>query len=98
MAAWIAFYKQHRALLNGGNLVRIDLPDDSVMGSAVVAPDRGTALYSFATVGRSDVALLGRLRFPGLDPARRYRVRPVLLDYPPTGLKPPAWWLSLIHI
>jgi len=92
LAAWIAFYKQHRALLNGGDLVRIDLPDDSVMGSAVVAPDRGTAIYSFATVGRSDVALLGRLRFPGLDPARRYRVRPVLLDYPPTGLKPPALW------
>jgi len=92
LAEWIAFYKEHRDLLLGGDLVRIDVPDPSLTASAVVAPDRSRALYSFASVDRSDVSLLGRLRFPGLDPQRRYRVTPVLLGEAPYGLMPPRWW------
>jgi len=92
LTAWVSFYKQHRGLLNGGDLVRIDFPDASLVGHAVVAPDRGRALYSFASVDRSDAVSFGRIRFPGLDPARRYRVVPLMTQYPPTGLKAPAWW------
>jgi alpha-galactosidase len=33
-----------------------------------------------------------RLRFRGLDPARAYRVRPVLPGPAPSGLVPPQWW------
>ena len=29
---------------------------------------------------------------PGLDPARRYRVEPALLQHSPSGLRPPQWW------
>jgi alpha-galactosidase len=36
--------------------------------------------------------LSGRLRFRGLDPDRRYRVRPIPIGRPPTGLDPPPWW------
>ena len=32
------------------------------------------------------------MRLPGLDPDRRYRVAPVPVGRPPTGLLPPAWW------
>jgi alpha-galactosidase len=92
LAAWIAFYKQHRGLLLGGDLVRIDLPGDSVIAGGVVAPDRSAAIYSFATVGTPTTALLGRLRFPGLDPERRYRVEPVLVGRPLSGIHPPRWW------
>ncbi|MCA0294854.1 MAG: alpha-galactosidase [Actinobacteria bacterium] len=89
---WIAFYKEHRGLLLGGDLVRIDTPDDSVTAFGIVAPDRSEAIYSFATVGRADVAHLGRLRLPGLDPRRCYRVAPELIGSLPSGLRPPAWW------
>jgi len=34
----------------------------------------------------------GRVRFPGLDPERRYRVEPVMIGRPPSGLRIPAWW------
>ena len=29
---------------------------------------------------------------PGLDPTRRYRVEPALLQHAPSGLRPPQWW------
>ena len=92
LRAWVGFHKEHRDLLLRGDLVRVDFPDASLTASAIVAFDRTRAIYSFASVDRSDVALLGRLRFPGLDPERRYRVTPVLIGEPPTGLLPPRWW------
>lgn len=92
LSAWVAFHKQQRDLLHRGDLVRLDFPDASLTATAVIAPDRSRALYSFASVDRADVVLLGRLRFPGLDPDRRYRVRPLMVGTPPSGLFPPPWW------
>jgi alpha-galactosidase len=92
LADWIAFYKQNRDLLLGGDLVRLDFPDDTLNATGVIAHDRSRAIYSYASVARSEVVLLGRVRMPGLDPHRRYRVQPALLQHAPSGLRPPAWW------
>ncbi len=92
LADWIAFYKSHRDLLLGGDLVRIDFPDAALAASGVVAPDRSRAIYSFASVATHTTSLLGRLRFPGLDPSRRYRVAPALVGRVPSGIHPPKWW------
>jgi alpha-galactosidase len=92
LAEWIAFYKAHRDLLLGGDLVRIDFPDDALLASGVVARDQSRAIYSFASVATHTTSLLGRLRFPGLDPSRRYRVRPALVGHAPSGIRPPQWW------
>lgn len=92
LADWIAFHKANRSLLHGGELVRVDFPDAALAASGVVAPDRSRALYSFGRLGLAQTWLLGRLRFPGLDPARRYRVRPVLPGGLPSGLRAPVWW------
>ena len=92
LTEWITFYKQYRDLLLDGDLIRLDFPDPSLTAMGVLAPDRSRALYSFAAVDRSDVVLLGRLRLPGLDPARRYRVTPLLVGEAPSGLRPPPWW------
>ena len=89
---WITFYKQNRSLLLRGDLVRIDFPDDTLTATGVVSPDRTRAIYSYASVARSDVVLLGRVPMPGLDPTRRYRVEPALLQHSPSGLRPPQWW------
>jgi alpha-galactosidase len=89
---WIALFKEHRGLLLGGDLVRLDHPDETLIAGGVVAHDRSSALYSFASVGRSEVVSLGRLRLPGLDPERRYRVTPLMLDFSHGGLRPPRWW------
>jgi alpha-galactosidase len=89
---WVSFYKANRPLLLGGDLVRLDFPDSNIVAHGVVAPDRSSAIYTVALIGRSDVMLPGRLRFPGLDPDRRYRIRPILVGRPPSGLYPPPWW------
>ncbi len=92
LADWISFYKQHRDLLLGGDLVRLDFPDDALVAGGVVAPDKSRAIFSFALVDTHPSGTLGRLRLPGLDPSRRYRVSPVLVGRPPFGLHPPRWW------
>ncbi|MBP2415952.1 alpha-galactosidase [Microlunatus capsulatus] len=91
LGGWVAFFKEHRRLLLGGDLVRVDHPDTSVVLHGVVSPDRDAAIFGVHAVGRSEVVSLGRLRFPGLDPARRYRVVPVGVGEP-GGLVAPAWW------
>lgn len=92
LADWVAFYKEHRDLLFGGDLHRIDLPDDSLMAFGIVAPDASRALYSFADMATPDTATRGRVTLPGLAPERRYRVEPVLVGRLPSGLTPPPWW------
>ncbi|WP_375433255.1 alpha-galactosidase [uncultured Friedmanniella sp.] len=92
LGEWIAFYRGNRQLLLGADVVRLDFPDDALIANGVVAPDRSAAIFAFASVARSAVASLGRLRFPGLDPTRRYRVVPLDVGATPSGLHPPAWW------
>jgi alpha-galactosidase len=92
LAEWIEFYKANRALLLRGDLVRLDFPDAALNAFGIVAADRSRAIYSFSTVDAYDTVLFGRLRFPGLDPARRYRVTPALVGRAPSGLRPPLWW------
>ena len=92
LAEWLAFYKEHRGLLLGGDLVRLDVTDPAVLLHGVVAPDRSAALYAFVSVALSDLVQVGRLPLPGLDPDRRYRVRPVPIGQRPRGLSRPAWW------
>jgi alpha-galactosidase len=89
---WVTFYKANRRLLMGGDLVRVDYPDPNMVAYGIVAADRSDAIYTVASIGGSDVRLPGRLRFPGLDPGRRYRVRPIVVGSPPSGLNPPPWW------
>jgi alpha-galactosidase len=89
---WINFYKADRMLLMGGDSVRVDFPDPTVVVCGILAPDRSNAIYMVAFIGRSEVRLPGRLRLPGLDPHRRYRVRPIVVGRPPSGLNPPPWW------
>ncbi|HSP60007.1 MAG TPA: alpha-galactosidase [Ornithinimicrobium sp.] len=73
LARWVAFHRAHRALLHTGTVVRGDHHDDATWVHGVVAPDRAEALYGVVSVRRA-VSGPGRVRLPGLDPDRRYRV------------------------
>ena len=75
-----------------GDMIRLDFPDETLTGGGVVATDQRTALYYLVATGRSEVVSLGRIRLPGLATDQRYRVTPLMLDYPPSGLRPPPWW------
>jgi alpha-galactosidase len=92
LGAWIEFYKSQRELLLAGDLVRMDGVADHVLVHGVVTPDRSRAVFAMATTDSLYPEPAARLRFRGLDPARAYRVRPVLPGPAPSGLVPPQWW------
>ncbi|MCU1582380.1 MAG: alpha-galactosidase [Microbacteriaceae bacterium] len=91
LAAWIAFHKEHRALLHTGTTVHADT-EDAVRLEGVVASDRQQALYGFSLTERPRTWPVGRLALPGLDDDVSYRVRAVFPDgHVPAGAQPP--WL-----
>ena len=73
LAAWIAFHREHRAVLHGGRVVRVDAPEPGLSVHGVVTP--GRSLFSFAATETPDAAGWGSVGLPGLDPDARYRVR-----------------------
>jgi len=75
LRAWAGLYREVRGLLHSGTTVRADLHDPSLVLHGVVAVDRSEALYSLARTTTGAARWPGRLRLPGLDPARRYAVR-----------------------
>lgn len=96
LRVWASVYRAERGLLHAGRVVRADAVDDAVLVHGVVAPDRDTALFSYAVVGETDAALPAPLRFPGLDPERRYRVTVLDLGAGPAVLQdaPPPWFAA----
>ncbi|WP_446219352.1 alpha-galactosidase [Micromonospora sp. IBHARD004] len=76
LAAWVALHKRLRPLLHAGRVVRVDHPDPAVQAHGVVAHDGSQAVYAVSRLTTSAAQIPGAVRLPGLDPARRYAVRP----------------------
>ena len=91
VATWLAFVRDWRAVLHGGTVVRADRADPAAWLHGVVGADR--ALYAFVQLATSALAVPEPARLPGLDPDRRYAVRPAYPAGPPepAGHAPPAW-------
>jgi len=81
LAAGVALYKTHRALIHAGDLFRLDRPEGEV-AFGVVAADRTEALFSFTQVSEPRSYFTDALRLAGLDPDRTYRAE---LIWPQTG-------------
>jgi alpha-galactosidase len=79
VAGWIELYKRHRQLLHSGRMVRVDSAEDAVWVHGVVAADRSRALASYVQLDEL-VHDPPPLRFPGLEPQRRYTARAVTPD------------------
>ena len=77
LAAWIRLYKDHRGLIHGGRVVRLDTPDDTAWMYGVVAADRSAALMCYVQLDEPRSDQPAALRVPGVDPGRRYRITDV---------------------
>jgi alpha-galactosidase len=66
-------YKELRPIVHGGRVRHPELRDPAWRATAYVRDD--AAVVVVATVASLEDARAERLRLPGLDPARRYRVR-----------------------
>ncbi len=75
ITAWAASYRELRGLIHSGRVVNADLADDATSLTGIVAHDGGRALYTWARIATSAAGQSGRVRFPGVEPAARYRVR-----------------------
>jgi alpha-galactosidase len=76
LTEWVNLYKQVRTLLHSGTAVHADHPDPAYQVHGVVAQDQSDAIYAIVASDTSALYPTGPVRLPGLDPARRYLVRP----------------------
>ncbi|KJQ52802.1 alpha-galactosidase [Microbacterium sp. SA39] len=86
LADWIAFHREHRPLLHSGRVVHADAAGGAALLDGVVG-DAG-AVYLYLVRERPADWPVGRLRLPGLDADRRYRVR---LGRPLAAHQTPPW-------
>jgi len=93
VAAWTAAYRERRAALHSGTVVRADLSDPALLLHGVVAPDQTGALFAYVALAAPEHALPAAVRLIGLDPERTYRVRPWTLVGEPAVLQDaaPPW-------
>jgi alpha-galactosidase len=88
LAAWIALYKELRALLHSGDLVRVDHPDPAAWVHGVVSPDRTRAVFAYVQMTTSAAQATAPIRPAGLDPDAEYTVAAVPGD---VSGPPDAW-------
>jgi alpha-galactosidase len=90
---WISLYKGLRSLLHSGMVVRGD--EEGLWLTGVVSQDRSRAAYVLSTTTVSPMELtFGRIRLAGLDPTKRYAVRPVVVDGPSAAPSLKAPWFG----
>jgi len=72
---WVALARRARPLVATGRLVNVDVADPGLDVRGVVAADRDHAFFTIAQTQTLIASPAGRVRLPGLDPDRSYRVR-----------------------
>lgn len=83
LAGWVDLYKSRRALLHGGDVLRIDHDDPHALVHGVLATDRAAALIAYVQLSTAQQLLPRPVRVPDLDPDTRYDVG--LLALPGSG-------------
>jgi alpha-galactosidase len=93
LAGWVALHKELRPLLHTGRVVVGGHPDPAIWIGGVVAQDGSDAVIGVVTVGRSVTWPPGRIRLPGLEPDRTYRLEPIAWDHERHAADTtPPWW------
>lgn len=74
MRAALARHKQDRHIWHSGRFFRIRTVDDNLIGAQGVAPDKSAARLVLMQIDRPRSTVPPRIRVPGLEPDRLYRV------------------------
>jgi alpha-galactosidase len=93
LAAMVAAYKEHRALLHSGTLVRAEHHDPAASVHGVVSPEGDEALVAYVQERSSVASVPGQFRLPGLRDDATYVVRvvPAFDDVVMLARTDPAW-------
>jgi alpha-galactosidase len=94
LTAWSRLYRDLRGLLHGGELVRDEADDGSLLLTGTLSSSRDEAVFSVARLVTSRRAVPGLVPLPGLDPGREYTVRVRTEAGTPHTVQtsPPSWW------
>ena len=79
IAGWISLAKRLRPLIATGRTIDVDGTDPGVDVRGMVAHDGASAVFTITQVETSVAYPAGRIRLPGLDPARAYRLHVLAL-------------------
>lgn len=74
LTGWVQLAKRLRPLIARGRMVHVDGTDPGIDVRGVVAADASSAVFTIAQTDTSVAYPAGRVRMPGLDPDRLYRV------------------------
>ena len=91
VAEWVALAKRMRPLISSGRVVHVDGTDPGIDVRGVVAADAASAVFIFVQIATSAAYPPGRVRMPGLDPTRVYRLRTLMRDEHDAGQSALAW-------
>ncbi|MEU1971578.1 alpha-galactosidase [Microbacterium sp. NPDC019599] len=95
VAEWVDLAKRVRPLVSTGRTVDVDGTDPGLDVRGIVADNAASAFFTITQVATTVAYPPGRIRMPGLDPARRYRltVHSPGEPYADAGQSPLEWTL-----
>ena len=93
LATWAQYYKDNRALLHSGKMVRVDYPEPHAYLHGVQAHDASRAIYAYVQLTPTVSIHPSPLKFPGLDQSANYVIKAVFPAGKPRFMliTPPEW-------
>ncbi len=93
LKTWATYYKNNRAHLHSGRMVRVDYPDENGYLHGVTAHDKSQAIFAYVQLTPTVSIHPAELKFPGLDAKATYLVKAVYPAGKPRFMliSPPAW-------
>ena len=93
LATWAKYYKENRAHLHTGKMVRVDYPDSHAYLHGVTAHDLSRAIFAYVQLTPTLTVHPSPLKFPDLDPSGSYSVKAVFPAGKPRFMliSPPEW-------
>lgn len=99
LATWAQYYKDNRAFLHSGKMVRVDYPETHAYLHGVVAHDVSRAIFAYVQITPTVSVFPSAIKFPGLDPQATYSVKAVYpAGKPRYMLISPPEWLSGVQM
>lgn len=93
LTTWASYYKQNRAHLHSGKMIRVDYPDSDAYVHGVISPDKSRAIFAYVQLTPTREIHPSPIKFPGLDDASTYQVKAVFPAGKPRFMliTPPRW-------
>jgi alpha-galactosidase len=97
LATWAQYYKNNRALLHSGKMVRVDYPEPHAYLHGVVAHDASRAIFAYVQLTPTVSIHPSPLKFPGLDQSANYVIKAVFPAGKPRFMliTPPEWMAGI---